>query len=369
MCDRFGFTFDLHAPARSLTVGERQQLEIVRLLRLGARVLVLDEPTSGISATQRTKLFEVLRTLAADGMIVIFVSHKLEEVEELCERVSVMRRGKVVGETEMPCPAERLVEMMFGRVLTESELTPSPPGDAVVELDRVTLKDRGLTTAELSLSIRQGEVVGLAGLEGSGQRTLLRAAAGLLEPESGRVRIGGKDLTGRGYGEFLEAGVHYLPAGRLEEGLVRGLTVSEHLLLAGGAERFFIDRGEARRRAESEIEAYSIRGTPDSTAESLSGGNQQRLLLAMTPPKLRLLLMEHPTRGLDIGSADWVWGRLLERRGDGTAIVFASADLDELLRYSDRILVFFSGEVLKVLDARTTTGEELGHLIGGKELV
>ena len=367
--DRFGFTFDPNAPARSLTVGERQQLEITRLLWLGARVLILDEPTTGISATQRTTLFEVLRTLADEGMIVIFVSHKLEEVEEICERVTVMRRGVVVGEAEMPCPTERLVEMMFGRVFTESELTPSPLGEPVLELDRATLRERTITTSELSLGVREGEVVGLAGLEGSGQRTLLRAAAGLLRPVSGRLRVGGRDLTGRGYREFLEAGVHYLPAGRLEEGLVSGLTVAEHFLLAGGATEFFLDSAEARRQAETKIDDYSIVGTPDSTAESLSGGNQQRLLLAMMPPALRLLLLEHPTRGLDIESADWVWTRLVERRDEGAAIVFASADLDELLRYSDRILVFFSGEVLKILDARETSGEELGHLIGGKELV
>jgi simple sugar transport system ATP-binding protein len=366
--DRFGFRFDPDAPARSLTVGERQQLEIARLLWLGARVLILDEPTTGISADQRTTLFAVLRALADEGMIVIFVSHKLEEVEELCERVTVMRRGRVIGEAEMPCPPERLVEMMFGRVLTESELTQASPGEPVLELDAATLKERTLTTSELSISVGAGEVVGLAGLEGSGQRMLLRAAAGLLEPGSGHVRIAGRDLTGRGYRDFLDAGVHYLPAGRLEEGLVSGLTVSEHLQLAGGATGFFIEGGEARRLAESRISDYSIVGTPDSTAESLSGGNQQRLLLAMMPPDVRLLLMEHPTRGLDIESAQWVWTRLLERRDDGTAIVFASADLDELLRYSDRILVFFSGEVLKVLDARRTTGEELGHLIGGKEL-
>jgi simple sugar transport system ATP-binding protein len=367
--DRFGFTFDPNAPARSLTVGERQQLEITRLLWLGARVLILDEPTTGISATQRTTLFEVLRTLADEGMIVIFVSHKLEEVEEICERVTVMRRGVVVGEAEMPCPTERLVEMMFGRVFTESELTPSPLGEPVLELDRATLRERTITTSELSLGVREGEVVGLAGLEGSGQRTLLRAAAGLLRPVSGRLRVGGRDLTGRGYREFLEAGVHYLPAGRLEEGLVSGLTVAEHFLLAGGATEFFLDSAEARRQAETKIDDYSIVGTPDSTAESLSGGNQQRLLLAMMPPAIRLLLLEHPTRGLDIESADWVWTRLVERRDEGAAIVFASADLDELLRYSDRILVFFSGEVLKILDARETSGEELGHLIGGKELV
>lgn len=367
--ERFGFTFDPDAPARSLTVGERQQLEIARLLWLGARVLILDEPTTGISASQRTTLFAVLHALAAEGMIVIFVSHKLEEVEELCERVTVMRRGRVVGEAEMPCPADRLVEMMFGRVLTESELGQPSHGEPVLELDRATLAERALTTSETSLTVREGEVVGLAGLEGSGQRMLLRAAAGLLEPVSGRIRVGGRDLTGRGYRAFLDAGVHFLPAGRLEEGLVTGLTVAEHFLLAGGATRFFIDHDGARQEAEGKIADYSIVGTADSTAESLSGGNQQRLLLAMTPPDVRLLLMEHPTRGLDIESADWVWTRLLERRDAGTAIVFASADLDELLRYSDRILVFFAGEVLKVLDARATSGEELGHLIGGKELV
>lgn len=258
--------------------------------------------------------------------------------------------------------------MMFGRVLTESELGQAPRGEPVLELDRATLAERALTTSETSLTVRQGEVVGLAGLEGSGQRMLLRAAAGLLEPSSGRIRVGGRDLTGRGYRTFLDAGVHFLPAGRLEEGLVTGLTVAEHFLLAGGATRFFIDHDGARREAEGKIADYSIVGSADSTAESLSGGNQQRLLLAMTPPDVRLLLMEHPTRGLDIESADWVWTQLLERRDAGTAIVFASADLDELLRYSDRILVFFAGEVLRVLDARATTGEELGHLIGGKEL-
>jgi simple sugar transport system ATP-binding protein len=365
---RFGFTFDPAAPARSLTVGERQQLEIARLLWLGARVLILDEPTTGISATQRTTLFEVLRALAADGMIVIFVSHKLEEVEELCERVTVMRRGRVVGEAEMPCPAERLVRMMFGHVLAESEPAHPSPGEPVLELEGATLAERTLTTSALDLTVREREIVGLAGLEGSGQRLLLRTAAGLLEPRSGAVRVGGTDLTGRGYRAFLDAGVHYLPAGRLEEGLVPGLTIAEHVLLAGGATRFFIDAGQARRQAEAAIADYAIVGEPGSTAESLSGGNQQRLLLAMTPPDVRLLLMEHPTRGLDIESAEWVWTRLLERRDAGTAIVFASADLDELLRYSDRIVVFFSGDVLKVLDARRTSGEELGHLIGGREL-
>ncbi len=366
--EQFGFSFDPDVPARTLTVGERQQLEIVRLLWLGARVLVLDEPTTGISEVQRVDLFETLRRLAGEGMIVIFVSHKLEEVEELCDRVTVMRQGKVVGETELPTPPERLVAMMFGEVLVESERAPIDLGADALKLDNVTLSERPFVLEDLSLSVKGGEMIGLAGLEGSGQRTFLGGCSGLISPDSGRIFIGQRDLTNRGYRDFLDAGVHYLPAGRLEEGLVAGLTISEHFVLAGGEQRFFVDWRAARDAAALGIQHFSIKGFPDSTAESLSGGNQQRLLLAMMPPRLQLLLMEHPTRGLDIESADWVWTQLLERRSDGTAIVFASADLDELLRYSDRILVFFSGRIIRELDARATTGEELGYLIGGKEV-
>jgi len=365
---RFGFDFDPNAPARALTVGERQQLEIVRLLHLGVRILILDEPTTGISAIQRVKLFDALRSLAAEGMSVIFVSHKLDEVEELCRRVSVLRRGRLVGEAAMPCPTDELVEMMFGRVLTRAERPRVEIGDQVLRLDDVTFRDRELTMPDLSLTVHEGEVIGLAGLEGSGQRSLLRACAGLLGVEEGRLSVGDEDLTGHPYRDFLDAGVHFLPAGRLEEGLVAGLSISEHVVLAGGSKRFVVDWKAAREEADRRIERFSIKGEPTSTADSLSGGNQQRLLLALAPQHVRLLLLEHPTRGLDVESAAWVWSELLGRRAAGTAIVFSSADLDELLRYSDRILVFFAGRVLKALEARETSSEELGHLIGGMEL-
>ena len=215
--------------------------------------------------------------------------------------------------------------------------------------------------------MQAGEVIGLAGLEGSGQRPFLRTCAGLQRPAAGQMRVGGKDLTGRAYREFLDAGVHFLPAGRLEEGLIGGLTITEHFLLTGKAKGFFIDWSGAEAGAGERIAENLIVGRPGSTADELSGGNQQRLLLAMMPPDLRLLLMEHPTRGLDLESADWVWRHLQERSRQGTAIVFASADLDELLRYSDRILVFFAGRVLREVRASETSGEDLGYLIGGKE--
>jgi len=211
-------------------------------------------------------------------------------------------------------------------------------------------------------------VIGLAGLEGSGQRPFLRTCAGLAPPAAGRIRLGGRDLSRSRYRDFLAAGIHLLPAGRLEEGLIRGLTLTEHFLLVGRSRGLTIDWAAADRDAARRIEDNLIVGSPRSTADELSGGNQQRLLLALMPPDLRLLLMEHPTRGLDLESTDWVWRQLMERARRGTAIVFASADLEELLRYSDRILVFFGGRLLREVPAAGLGGEELGHLIGGKEL-
>jgi general nucleoside transport system ATP-binding protein len=365
LCDRFGFVLDPDAPARSLTVGERQQLEIARLLGLGAKALILDEPTTGISAPQRVKLFGVLRALAKQGMSVIFVSHKLAEVEELCSEVTVMRHGQVIGAAKMPVPAAHLVEMMFGQAITIGPRPTVPLGEPVLQLDHVTLKDSLLSIEDLCVDVRAGEVIGLAGLEGSGQRLMLRACVGLLDPCAGDVWIKRQKLTHRTYHKFLTDGAHYLPAGRLEEGLVRGMTITEHFVLSGEDRRFFIDWKKAEQQAADKVKRYSIKGRPASTAESLSGGNQQRLLLAMFPAKLKLLLMEHPTRGLDIESADWVWTQILKRREDGAAIIFASADLDELLHYSDRIMVFFAGRVLKIVDAKETTADELGFLIGG----
>jgi simple sugar transport system ATP-binding protein len=367
--DRYGFTFDPQALAQTLTVGERQQLEITRLLWLGARVLILDEPTTGISASQREKLFEILRRLAADGMIVIFVSHKLEEIEQLCQHATVMRRGKVVGRVAAPFSTDDLVEMMFGEVVVLGERPAVPTGSTVLAWDHVTVTERLTTVEDLSLEVASGEVLGLAGLEGSGQRTFLQACTGLLRPRRGTISVDTIDLTGKRYRQFMGAGVHYLPAGRLEEGLVSGMTITEHFELVGKDSSFFIDWGAGEETAEATIETNHIRGTPESTAGSLSGGNQQRLLLAMMPDDIRLLLMEHPTRGLDIESADWVWTQLLARRASGTAIVFASADLDELLRYSDRVAVFFNGNVLRIVDAKTVTPDELGFLIGGKDVL
>ena len=365
---RFEFNLDPDAAVRTLTVGERQQLEIIRLLSLGVEILILDEPTTAISATQRTSLFAALRTLAGGGMTVLFVSHKLEEVDEICDKVSILRLGQLIGETDLPVPTERLVEMMFGAAIEQQPRPPTETGDVILSISDLRVEERLVTLESLNADVRRAEVIGLAGLEGQGQQTFLRATAGQLEPESGTVTLDGSDVTGTGYLAHLAAGVHFLPADRLGEGLVPGLTVTEHFALVGaGADQFVIEWDEAERVADERITHFSVKGTVESTPESLSGGNQQRMLLAMMPPDIKVLLMEHPTRGLDIESAEWVWTQLLARREHGTAIVFASADLDELLRYSDRIMVFFAGRVLRTLEAGETDAEEIGFLIGGKE--
>ena len=256
--------------------------------------------------------------------------------------------------------------MMFGQAVEIKDRDEMTLGETNLELGGVRMASGLLSEESISLDVKAGEVIGLAGMEGSGQDTFLRICAGMLAPKEGSVRIGGTDMTSRHYHDFLDGGVSYVPAGRLEEGLIEGVTITEHFVLTGDDTSFFVDWGAARRRAKEHIDLFTIKGTEESTAESLSGGNQQRLLLAMLPPRLKALLMEHPTRGLDIESADWVWGQLLSRRAHGTSIVFASADLDELLRYSDRILVFFSGQVIGTLDAATASLEDIGLLIGGR---
>jgi simple sugar transport system ATP-binding protein len=342
-------------------------LELVRLLAGGARLLILDEPTTGISAEQKDLLFDSMRKLAyEEGKTLILVSHKLEEVQELCNHAFVLRRGKLVGEIDVPCPNEELVAMMFGQVPEQSERPGFDMGDPVLEVQNATISDRRLTIRDVNVAVKAGEVFGLAGLEGSGQRHLIQACAGLLVPESGQIRLAGEDVTHWSYHRMQHAGMGYVAAGRLEEGLVAGLSLTEHLVLAQPEHSFFVDWNGARKEMEGRIEHYQIVGRPDSTADELSGGNQQRLLFSLLNTPLKLLLLEHPTRGLDVRSADYTWSLLYKRREDGTAILFMSADLDEVIERSDRIAVFSGGKMSRIVDAKETSVDELGHLIGGQ---
>jgi simple sugar transport system ATP-binding protein len=334
---------------------------------MGATALILDEPTTGISAQQKEKLFAALKILAEQGKTIIFVSHKLEDVEILCSKVSILRKGELVGEVAAPFNTDQLVEMMFGKVITLGERTNVSQEDVVLELNNLFIEQYPLKIENVNFQLHAGEVIGLAGMEGSGQAALLRACVGLIRPVSGQVIVKGKDLSHKNYQEYLKNGVSFLPASRLEEGLVPGLTLAEHFTIAGDEQKgLFIDKEYFRKKAEQMIKEYNIIGRPDLNVESLSGGNQQRAALALLKNDLSIILLEHPTRGLDIESAIYMWSKLKERCKNGASIFFISADLEEILQYSDRILVFFSGRVSPPLDASKTTLDQLGQLIGGK---
>jgi ABC-type uncharacterized transport system ATPase subunit len=430
---RFSFELDTRNYVDTLTLGERQQMELLRLLSLGAEVLILDEPTTGISQEQKEVLFGTMRRLAhEEAKTIILVSHKLEEVQELCDEVAVLRGGQLVGMRDIPCPTGDLVRMMFGEELPRGERPELESKVCVLSLEHVTVQTYRLTLDDINLEVCQGEVLGLAGLEGSGQRLLMQACAGLQEIHGGAVKLDGEPLQGRRspffwapwlaaavlvirliwlivllaggqigglqfagglgaalllagsiwlvgavliswtsqspYHEFQERGGAYVPAGRLEEGLIPGLSLTEHMVLAEPEHAFMVDWKKARTDIEGRIDRYNVVGRPDSRVEELSGGNQQRLMLGLLDSPLRLILLEHPTRGLDVTSANRIWDLFQERRREGTAIIFMSADLDELLDRSDRIAVFSAGKMSRLVKTRETTVEELGYLIGGEEV-
>ena len=366
LSQEFDFQINPDSFVETLTVGERQQLEILRLLWLGVKVLILDEPTTGISANQKEKLFATLLKLASQGLTVIFVSHKLEEVEQLCSRVAVFRQGQLVGEVMPPYDTDQFVYMMFGKSVEVADKSTFRSEVPYIKLENISLEDYRLRLGDINLEINCGEVIGLAGMEGSGQRLFLRMLTGLIRPVGGSILYGGHNFTGRTYPAFQKAGVAYLPAARLEEGLIPGMTLTEHFILSEEHHELFVNQKSAIDLTEDRIREFYIKGTPASQIEQLSGGNQQRALLALLRNKLRLILMEHPTRGLDIESAIWIWSKMKERCKECTSIVFTSSDLDEIIQYSDRILVFFGGLVSKPIDANTTSVDELGQLIGGK---
>jgi simple sugar transport system ATP-binding protein len=364
---RFSFTLDQEASIENLSLGERQQLELTRLLVGGAQVLILDEPTTGISADQKEKLFDSIRKLAwEEGKTIILVSHKLDEVQELCGEALILRKGSLVGKLPLPCTNEQLVEQMFGQIPLRGERPTYEVGAPVLELKGVRIPTYRLTVEDINLTVNAGEVFGLAGLEGSGQQLVLQACAGLIRTDHGHISLAGQDITGKSYQYLRTAGVGYVAAGRLEEGLVAGLSITEHLVLSQPSRKFFIDWASARKQSEDRIAQYQIVGRPDSNADELSGGNQQRLLFGLLWESLKLILLEHPTRGLDVRSSDWIWEQLYARRESGTAILFMSSDLDEIIDRSDRIAVFSGGKMSRILEAKKTSVEEVGHLIGGQ---
>ncbi|MEZ4527616.1 MAG: ATP-binding cassette domain-containing protein [Desulfobacterales bacterium] len=366
LADYAGFDLDPQASVSRLTVGERQQLEILRLLSLGTKMLILDEPTTGISALQKESLFRALKKLAAEGTSVVLVSHKLEDVDILCDRITVLRQGRVAGHADAPFDTRQVLEMMFGTPPMPPAKCRTEPGAQLLVMKEVSASGGRTGLRNCSICVCESEIIGLAGLEGSGQGVFLRVAAGLISPSSGTVQIRGKNMNRKDHQAFKKEKISFLPTDRLEEGLIGGLSLTEHFALTNRGKFFLVGWVEAFRKAVKNIEYFRIKGKPESRADALSGGNQQRLLLSFLPEDSRLLLLENPTRGLDLESALWVWTHLQTYCERKTAIVFSSPELDEILMMADRVLVFFDGQMIKDVRTQDTDINELGRAIAGK---
>jgi ABC-type uncharacterized transport system ATPase subunit len=360
-----GFHLNPDRRVHELTVGERQQLELLRLLALGVEVLILDEPTTGISSIQRRILFAALKKLSNQKKTILLVSHKLQDVETLCDRVTVLRSGRLAGEMERPFDTNRLLSWMFGAMPAQPPCSEAGPGRATLIMEGVSGSGGRAGLQACTLSVREGEVVGLAGLAGSGQDIFLRIAAGLNRPREGTIRIGDEIMTGKDHHAFKARGVRFLPTARLEEGLIPGLTITEHFALRqrGGIKVLW---KRAQKMAKERIKNFRILGRPSSKPESLSGGNQQRLLLALIPEDPLILLLENPTRGLDMESVRWVWEYLMTYVNKGTGIIFSSMELEEIIQVADRVVVFFDGAIVKDVRACDTDLNALGQAIAGK---
>ena len=363
------FNIDTEALLTHMTLGERQQLEILRLLELGIQILILDEPTTGISSLQKKTLFNALKVLAAEGKCIVFVSHKMEDVEQLCDQVVVLRQGRMAGKMQPPFDQRRLMTMMFGTQPPKPSYPHHLQQAPLLVMEKVWAAGgrtglRGCTTV-----VNKGEIIGLAGLEGSGQGVFLRVAAGLTLPRKGSLKLGDYIYQDRPYHYLKDRGVVFLPSSRIEEGLIEGLTISEHFALQPhlmSNKIRWIDRGQARHRARTQIEAFRIKGRPDDDIAALSGGNQQRLLLSFMPANPQLLLLENPTRGLDLESMHWIWSHLEKLRKAGSTIVFTSSELDEMLMVADRIKIFFEGQLIKTFTSHHIDKTALGLAIAGK---
>ncbi len=374
----YGLTVPESTPVEEISVGLQQRVEILKALCKGAEILILDEPTAVLTPQETEELFTVIRGIVREkDMTVIIITHKLDEVMAISDRVGVMRKGRLVGVHETrDVDTRMLASLMVGRPVLFEELERSgTPGAPALRVEKLCVSDqRGLPAVRgLSLELRAGEILGIAAIEGNGQSELIEAITGLIPIRSGRVEVLGKDVTGREPGEIREAGLAHVPEDRLATGLSGAATVAENLLVGKQREprfnRFRIhqDRRAVRSYAEEVYERYDIRGAGvDALAGEMSGGNMQKVVIARefsfdTP----VLIISQPTRGVDVGAIEFIHSRVMEKRNQGAAILLSSADLDEVFRLSDRIITLFEGEITGSFRAGEIGKEELGLYMTG----
>jgi len=372
---RYGLAVDPRARIRTLSVGAQQRVEILKALHHGARVLILDEPTAVLAPQEVDELFRVLRGLAAHGTSIVLITHKLAEVRAIADRVTVMRAGRVVGGGALTSLThDAIAELMVGRAMAPLvvERTPGVEGVRLEVNDLEVFDARGLAAVRgVSFTVRGGEILGLAGVEGNGQHELIECLAGLVHARGGTVRIDGRDAP-RGTRARFAAGLAHVPADRHRRGMIEPMTLAENLIL--GLERDpalgrgpGLDPAALARHARALLEAYDVRPPdPRARAGALSGGNQQKLVMARELSRnAGVMLVAHPTRGVDLGATAFIHRRLIAARNSGRAVLLVSSELSEILALSDRVMVIFDGRIVFESTARATDERELGHYMTG----
>jgi ABC-type uncharacterized transport system ATPase subunit len=395
LSSQYGLDIDPSALIWQLSVGERQRVEIIKALYRDARILILDEPTAVLTPQEVDQLFVTLRKLTDDGRGLIFISHKLHEVLALSTRITVLRLGEVTGQIPVEgATRESLATMMVGRsVKLKPDKLPAEPGEVELDVRNLTVMgDRGLIAIDdLSLEVRRGEILGIAGVSGNGQRELAETIAGLRQAESGSITVGGVEVTGAHPKTVRKAGLAYVPEERMREGAIADFNVWENLLLIDHGSKNFLKRGmfdfgAITDHANELVEAFDVR-TPsiDTPCGSLSGGNIQKVIMARElSSSPTVLVASQPTRGVDIGAAEYIHRRLIDKRNQMTdaefiqakliehrnactAILMISEDLDEVFGLADRIAVLYEGKIMDIVDPNTATREQVGLLMAGVE--
>ena len=371
---RFGFHVDPDAVIEDLPVGAQQRVEIIKALSRDAQILILDEPTAVLTPQETDELIEIMRQLKEAGTSIVFITHKLREVRAIADGITVIRRGKVVGEASPQSSESELAGLMVGRdVHLTTAKDPADPGEATLVVKDLTVVDRTeqVVVDGVSLEVRRGEILAIAGVDGNGQSELAEAIIGLAEPRAGSISLDGTDLAGLSVKERLRRGVGFVPEDRSTDGVIGSFTIRENMILdlydaEPYAKGLQLQPAVIREEAQKKVGEFDIRLTSiDDPISTLSGGNQQKVVLARELGRpLRLLVASQPTRGLDVGSIEFVHKRIIAERDSGTPCVIVSTELDEVLNLADRIAVMYRGRVVGVVPADTPR-DVLGLMMAG----
>ncbi|RDI47393.1 ABC transporter ATP-binding protein [Falsibacillus pallidus] len=378
--EKYGLSVDPQAKISEISVGMQQRVEILKTLYRGAEILIFDEPTAVLTPQEIKELIQIMKNLINEGKSIILITHKLKEIMEVCDRVTVIRKGKGIGTLDVSetNPIE-LASLMVGREVTfKTDKIDAVPKENVLEIKDLTVKDsRGVSVVNnLNLDVRAGEIVGIAGVDGNGQSELIEAITGLMKAESGSIKLAGKDILNMKPRKITESGIGHIPQDRHKHGLVLDFPIGENMVLQTYYQKPFSKNGVLNykaiyQKAKTLIQEFDVRTPSEFTpARALSGGNQQKAIIGREVDRdPELLIAAQPTRGLDVGAIEFIHKRLIEQRDNGKAVLLISFELDEIMNVSDRIAVIYEGKIIEIVDPKTTTEQELGLLMAGSKRV